>query len=118
MSMYIGQTLFANSAAGVDYFTPWFPINGDDGLASYKIYDFFGSFTSVVATLETKNTEDPDSGASILVAITCNVVANTVSSGAFVGALELGRWGLHIDDNQTDNNWVHSGPLAIAFAPN
>lgn len=132
--MFIGQHLAPNNAAvppPINYRTPWMPRNGDFGTYVFEIIDFLETIAddmTITVTLETKNSETADSGATALASFTIGPAGSTYTpiavgtfDGKFEGALELVRVAVSIvsasgDGRATD--WIHARPNNISWGTN
>lgn len=96
--MIIGQTLMGSSS---NYFSPWFPRQGDRAVFSAQIVAI-SSTSTLTVVVETKNTEDTDSAATQPANGTFSgTAASVISSGAaspVAGLKELVRFKYAVND--------------------
>ena len=114
--MIIGQTLMGSSS---NYYSPWFPRQGDTAVFSAQIIAI-SSTSTLTVVVETKNTEDTDASATQPANGTFSGTSvNVISSGAgtpVAGLKELVRFRYTVNDSTS--KFCHFRVLPPSWARN
>jgi hypothetical protein len=118
-TMIIGETLFAEGESAT-YYTPWFPRGGDNAVFAFDIIAR-SNVSTLTVTAQTKNSEDTDSGGSVVSATAATLSdmgVNKWTAAGWTGCLELVRFKITLTASENQVGLVHLRPLAPTWVTN